>query len=62
MQVVADPSLDRNVHEIRAYGAFGDLTVRVSNVPSPTNPKTSYLASLSALATLHRLSQPVQIG
>ncbi len=62
MQVVADPSLDRNVHEIHAHGAFGDLTIRVANVPSPTNPKTSYLASLSALATLHRLSQPVQIG
>jgi aspartate dehydrogenase len=62
MHVVADPTLDRNIHEIHAHGTFGDLTVRVSNVPNPTNPKTSYLASLSALATLRGLSNPIKIG
>jgi aspartate dehydrogenase len=62
MQVVADPTLDRNVHEVVARGSFGELTLRLANVPSPANPKTSFLACLSALATLRRLSQPVQIG
>jgi aspartate dehydrogenase len=62
MQVVADPMLDRNVHEVFARGSFGELRLRLANVPSPSNPKTSFLACLSALATLRRLAAPVQIG
>lgn len=62
MQVVADPSLDRNVHEVVARGAFGEMRLRLANVPSPANPKTSFLACLSALATLRRLTAPIQIG
>ena len=62
MQVVADPSLDRNVHEVVATGRFGELRLRLSNVPSPDNPKTSLLACLSPLATLRRLSDPIQLG
>ena len=62
MQVVADPALDRNVHEVVARGSFGELTLRLANVPSPTNPKTSFLACLSGLATLRRLADPIQIG
>lgn len=62
IQVVADPALDRNVHEVIARGSFGEMRLRVANVPSPANPKTSFLACLSGLATLRRLAEPVQIG
>jgi aspartate dehydrogenase len=62
MQVVADPTLDRNVHEVVARGRFGELRLRLANVPSSSNPKTSFLACLSGLATLRRLTNPVQIG
>lgn len=62
MQVVADPTLDRNVHEVVARGSFGEMTLRLANVPSPSNPKTSFLACLSGLATVRRLSHPVQVG
>lgn len=62
VRIVADPSLKRNVHEILVTGEFGRLYVKVENVPSPTNPKTSYLAALSAIATLKRIAQPLQIG
>jgi len=33
-------------------GEFGVLNVRVENLPSSENPMTSYLAVLSAIATL----------
>jgi len=33
-------------------GEFGVLNVRIENLPSPENPMTSYLAVLSAIATL----------
>jgi aspartate dehydrogenase len=62
VQVVADPISDKNVHEIEAEGAFGRLTIRVENVPSPTNPKTSYMAALSAIAMLRRITSTLIVG
>ncbi|KAF5437740.1 aspartate dehydrogenase, partial [Candidatus Methanophagaceae archaeon] len=52
----------KNVHEVKARGEFGKLFMRVENVPSATNPKTSYLAALSAIATLKRISYPIRVG
>ncbi len=62
VRIVADPKLKRNVHEVTVDGAFGKFTTRVENLPSPTNPKSSYLASLSAIATLKKISDPIQTG
>ena len=62
VQVVADPLATRNQHKIIIEGAFGRIKVEVENLPSPSNPKTSHLASLSAIATLKRLLEPVQLG
>lgn len=60
--VVADPQSDLNRHEIEAEGEFGRFTVRLDNVPSRANPKTSAIAPLSALAMLRRLSEPLLVG
>lgn len=62
VKIVADPAAIENVHEIEAKGEFGKLFVRVENVPSITNPKTSYLAALSAIATLKCISHPIRVG
>jgi len=62
VRVVADPSLDRNVHVIRVKGKAGELVTEAHNVPSPDNPKTSYLAALSALRTLRNLAESIVIG
>ncbi len=62
VSVVADPSLSTNVHEISVQGEFGKFSTKVENVPSPTNLKTSYLAALSAIATIKKIASPVQIG
>jgi aspartate dehydrogenase len=62
VKIVADPTARKNVHEVKVRGDFGKLFVRVENVPSATNPKTSYLAALSAIATLKRISYPIRVG
>lgn len=62
VRIIADPALKRNVHEILVEGDFGKFETRVENVPSPGNPKTSYLAALSAIATLKKIVEPIQIG
>ena len=47
---------------LRIKGEFGEMTCHTYNVPSPDNPKTSYLASLSAIAALHRIVGNEGIG
>jgi len=62
VRIVADESLETNVHRITAEGGAGRIETQVSNVPSPRNPKTSYLASLSAIALLDELASAQSIG
>lgn len=62
VRIVADPAATTNQHVVRARGGFGTLEVALSNLPSPDNPKTSWLAALSAIAMLRRLGDPFQLG
>jgi len=62
VQIVADPVETRISHKILAHGKFGRLRAEVENMPNPNNPKSSYMASLSAIATLKRIINPIQIG
>ena len=62
VEVYADSSVSRNVHEVHASGAFGTLLLKLENVPSPENPRTSYIAILSAIRKIADLSSPVSLG
>lgn len=62
VKVVADPVIKYNSHKILAHGKFGRLRAEVENLPNPKNPKSSYLASLSAVAILKKIIDPLQIG
>jgi aspartate dehydrogenase len=62
VRVVAVPGGNENVHEIRVQGEFGRLTVKVENVPSKSNPRTSQLAAFSAIATLKNLTRSLRVG
>ena len=55
VKIVADTTLSVNKHEIEGEGAFGKIHIVVQNIPSPSNPRTSYLASLSAIECLRGL-------
>jgi aspartate dehydrogenase len=62
IRIVTSPLFKRNIHELEIIGDFGRIVTRAENVPSPENPKTSYLAMLSALATLKQALGPLKIG
>jgi aspartate dehydrogenase len=62
VRVVAVPGGNENVHEIRVQGEFGRLSMRVENVPSKSNPRTSQLAAFSAIATLKNLTTALRVG
>ncbi|THU05160.1 aspartate dehydrogenase [Lampropedia puyangensis] len=47
VQLIADPDVQSNVHELHAHGAFGSFAFSIANAPLPDNPKTSWLAALS---------------
>jgi len=53
--VVLDPDTKSNSHELRVKGKFGEMVCHTYNVPEADNPKTSHLASLSAISALKRI-------
>jgi len=61
VRVIADPTATRNSHEVSAEGAFGRLCAVTENLPSPRNPKSSYMASLSACAELRAAAVAFQL-
>lgn len=62
VRIVTSPDYTKNVHEVEMIGSFGRITTRTENVPSKTNPKTSELAILSAIATIEAITNNIRIG
>jgi len=62
VRILTSPAFRKNSHEITAEGSFGRLIARTENVPSPSNPKTSYMAILAAEAVLRKYSSGIKIG
>jgi aspartate dehydrogenase len=60
--IIADPKIKVNKHELVVEGEFGKLKCEVLNVPSKLNPRTSFLAALSSVATFKRIVDPIKIG
>lgn len=55
VRVVSDPSVRRNVHEVKAKWRHGSMLLRFENDPHPENPRTSALAAWSAIRLLRDL-------
>ena len=62
LKVVADPALRFNTHFITFKGKTGTVNIRFESLAFPDNPKTSYLAAVSALAALKEFSSKVRYG
>jgi aspartate dehydrogenase len=55
VQVVSDPKVKRNTHEIKVTWRYGEMLMRFANDPHPDNPHTSALAAWSAIRLLKTL-------
>jgi aspartate dehydrogenase len=63
VRILADPEATTNQHEIVATGSFGEMKISVNNVAAPGNPKTSFLAVLSAIECLRSICEDgIRIG
>jgi aspartate dehydrogenase len=62
IRIVCDPQVKTNEHNLKAKGRFGELDVVTRNVPSPRNPKTSYLAALSAISAIRKIAGSLWVG
>ena len=56
VRIIADPRISENIHEIFCKGISGEIHITVKNLPHPNNPGSSYLAALSTLEMIKRLS------
>ncbi|MCD6522631.1 MAG: aspartate dehydrogenase [Candidatus Diapherotrites archaeon] len=61
VKIISDPHVNKNNHTLIVCGAFGRFEINVENVPTPENPKTSYLASLSAFQTIKELGKAIRV-
>ncbi|MGA1822080.1 MAG: aspartate dehydrogenase [Thermoplasmatota archaeon] len=62
VKIVADPRVSRNNHKVEVRGRFGEMQVIMFNLPSTTNPRTSYMAPLSAISMIRKIISGVYIG
>lgn len=63
VKIIVDPNEYNNIHEINVKWKFGEFTIKVINKPSIENPKTSYLAILSATECLRSIcTHDLKIG
>ena len=62
VSIILDPEIHSNSHELKIKGEFGEMVCHTYNVPSPDNPKTSYLAAMSAISALKRIVRNEWIG
>ncbi|QKE75852.1 aspartate dehydrogenase [Arthrobacter citreus] len=62
VEVYVDPTITRNTHQIIVKGYFGEMEVKVQNIPSATNPKTGYIVAMSICNALKSRTSSIVIG
>lgn len=62
VEIVADPKAKRNKHVLSIESKVGKIECVTENVPSPHNHKTSYLATMSAVALLKSIVADERFG
>ena len=62
IRIIVSPEYKTNSHTIELKGKFGRIVTQTDNLVCPDNPKTSYLAVLSAIQMPKQFPSTVKIG
>ena len=62
LQIWADPTVERNTHNIVVEADSARFELKIENVPSEENPRTGKIVVLSVIATLRRLVGTLVVG
>ena len=62
IKIFTGPDIKRNIHKIKFYSNAGMVVAETYNVVCPDNPKTSYLAVLSAQSVLKNIFSSLRMG
>lgn len=60
VELIADPTISANIHELHAVGEFGEFEFRIAGSALSDNPRSSALAAMSAVSCV--LESSKQIG
>jgi aspartate dehydrogenase len=61
VELIADPGVTRNVHEVVAEGDFGRLEFRIEGDSLPDNPRSSAITVMSVVREILNPSSPIVI-
>lgn len=61
VELVADPTVAKNIHELMFEGADGHFEISICGEPSRANPKTSALTAHSIVRVLSGMASPLVI-
>jgi len=56
VQLIADPCISANIHEIEAQGDFGSFFFRIEGKPLPGNPKSSALTAMNMISAVRKMT------
>lgn len=59
LELISDPNITENVHEVYAEGTAGTLELRLRNAAEPGNPKTSLISGFSLAQCIRHRSLTV---
>jgi aspartate dehydrogenase len=62
LEIWADPTVNRNTHNIIVEADSARFELKIENVPTEQNPRTGKTVALSVIATLKRLVSPLTVG
>jgi aspartate dehydrogenase len=62
LTIVADPTIDTHVIEVRARGAFGSFSFVEDVAVAEENRKTGKIVAMAVAKTIRQLVSPIRIG
>lgn len=60
VRLIADPNVERNIHEVVATGDFGRFSFQIRGDALPDNPKSSAIAAMSVVSRLEQEKQRIR--